>query len=317
MTRLRRTPSSHHRLSSAATVLTCLLAVVVGLPLAAASAYAAGVTLTVATPQPPPCEENPDLPPCDRDPPPPGPEPEPDPPTCEEDPRQPRCDQDPGDDFRAPRLIDESPRDGARNVSVFTDVVATFSEDVRGVDEGTFTLFRSSTGTEVPAVVLGDSDRFTLRPDDRLRDGARYTVGLEGGRFGIRDLAGNALLDTDWSFTTGGGVDRRDDLRSPRVVNEFPRDGATGVSRFTDVRARFSEAVRGVTTRTFRLFESGRGNAVRAQVFRSGNRWVLEPDGRLARFTRYVVVLRGGVGGIRDLAGNRLPTTTWGFRTSG
>jgi hypothetical protein len=205
-------------------------------------------------------------------------------------------------------------------VSVFTDVIATFSENVRGVDEETFVLFRSSTGTEVPATVFrrNDSDQWRLSPDQRLRGGTRYTVELDGGDFAIRDFAGNGLFDTDWSFTTGGGVARRDDFRSPRVVNEFPRDGATGVSRFTDVRVRFSETVRGVTSRTFRLVPANRHDVVRAQVFRSSaNRWVLEPDARLARFTRYLVELRGGASGIRDLAGNRLPTTTWTFRTSG
>ncbi|MDQ4084577.1 MAG: Ig-like domain-containing protein [Actinomycetota bacterium] len=353
MTRSRRSPSIHRPCSHAGAVLVCLLAAVVGLPLTAATAFGGGPTVTVVTPEPPgppdepgppcpdpPCDQDPEPgpepepepepeppgcddgrpPPC-NDPPPdpdPEPEPEPEPPTCEEDPDQPRCD-DPGNDFRRPRLIEEFPRDGARNVSAFTDVVATFSEDVRGVDEETFTLLRSSTGTEVPAVVFAanDSDRWTLRPDDRLRDGARYTVELEGGRFGISDLAGNTLFDTDWSFTTGGRVDRGDDLRRPRVVNEFPRDGATGVSRFTDVRAHFSEAVRGVTTRTFRLRNARTGDLVAAEVFRTGsaNRWVLEPDFRLARATGYVVVLRGGFDGIRDLAGNRLFPTTWSFRT--
>ena len=180
-------------------------------------------------------------------------------------------------------------------------------------------LFRSSTGTEVPAIVFrrNDSDQWTLRPDNRLRQGARYTVELWGGRFGIRDLSGNTLFDTDWSFTTGGGIARDDDFRRPRVVDEFPRDGATGVSRFTDVRAHFSEAVRGVTTRTFRLLNARTRDFVAAEVFRTGgsNRWVLEPDTRLARATRYVVVLRGGGVSIRDLAGNRLFTTTWSFRT--
>jgi hypothetical protein len=102
------------------------------------------------------------------------------------------------------------------------------------------------------------------------------------------------------------------------VIDEFPRDGATGVSRFTDVRVHFNESVRGVTRRSFQLFNTNTRRFVFADVFRSGSsrRWVLEPDGRLARGTRYIAVLRGGSSGIRDLAGNRLDTTTWGFRTS-
>ena len=203
---------------------------------------------------------------------------------------------------------------------MFTDVTVTFSEDVRGVDEDTFVLFRTSTGTDVRATVFrrNDSDEWTLRPDDRLLADTRYTAELEGGDFAIEDFAGNALFDFDWSFTTAGNG-RTSDFRRPRVVDEFPRDGATGVSRFADVRVHFSESVRGVSRRTFELFNTHTRDFVFADVFRQGSsrRWVLEPDGRLARSTRYTVVVRGGSGGVRDFAGNHLLTTTWSFRTSG
>lgn len=211
-------------------------------------------------------------------------------------------------------MDEEFPRDGARDVSVSTDVTAEFSEDVRGVDEDTFVLVSSATGDEVPARVFdrGDADTWTLRPDVRLRDDTLYFVELEGGRFGIRDRAGNALRDSDWSFTTARD---RSDFTRPRLVGELPRDGARHVSRFADVRARFSEPVRGVGDRTFRLINTRTHDVVSAEVFRtsSSTRWVLEPDGRLARATRYLVVLTSG---ISDLAGNRLVSTTWTFRTN-
>ncbi len=103
------------------------------------------------------------------------------------------------------------------------------------------------------------------------------------------------------------------------MVDEFPRAGSTGVSRFTDVAVRFSEGVRGVNRGTFELFNTRTRNFVFANVFRQGSSrsWLLEPGRRLARFTRYTVVVRGGSGGIRDFAGNRLFTTTWSFRTRG
>jgi len=204
-------------------------------------------------------------------------------------------------------------------VSVFTDVTATFSEDVRGVDEDTFVLFRSSTGTEVRATVFrrNDSDQWTLRPDERLQGNTRYTAELEGGDFAIEDLAGNPLFDTDWSFTTRGNG-RTTDFRRPRVIDELPRAGATGVSRFADVRVHFSEAVRGVSRQTLQLFDTRTRHLVFGDVFRQGSsrHWVFEPARRLAGATRYTVVVRGGSGGIRDLAGNHVFTTTWSFRTS-
>jgi hypothetical protein len=101
------------------------------------------------------------------------------------------------------------------------------------------------------------------------------------------------------------------------VVDELPRDGAFGVSRFTDVEVAFSESVRGVDSHSFRLFDTRTRHAVRAHVFRarSSRHWVLDPARTLRHRTRYVAVLEGGFGGIRDFSGNRLPTTTWEFRT--
>ncbi|HEX2175771.1 MAG TPA: Ig-like domain-containing protein, partial [Nocardioidaceae bacterium] len=107
------------------------------------------------------------------------------------------------------------------------------------------------------------------------------------------------------------------DSRRPFVVDESPRDGAFRVSTFTDVLVTFSESVRGVDHRSFRLFNARTGRSVFADVFRSGSsrRWVLVPDRRLSRGSRYVAVVKGGFSGIRDFAGNRLSTTTWTFRT--
>lgn len=222
-------------------------------------------------------------------------------------------------DTTAPAVTDRSPASGATGVPVAGVVHVTFSEEVVGVDQATFLLERASTGAEVPAAVLQRAtNRWTLIPAENLRQEIRYTVVLLGGPGQVRDLAGNALADTEWSFTTAGGEEEPgDDVRRPRVVNESPRDGATGVSRFTDVRAHFSEAVRGVNTRTFRI-TTRRGAVVGADVFRTrrSNRWVLDPERRLARGTRYFAVLRGAGTGIEDAAGNSLATTRWSFRTS-
>ncbi len=106
------------------------------------------------------------------------------------------------------------------------------------------------------------------------------------------------------------------DFRRPFVVDEFPRDGARGVRRFTDAAVLFSERVKGVDEDTFELFSARSRRPVPADVFRDGSRdFVLDPRRRLARHTPYVVVLRGGFSGIRDFAGNRLVSVSWSFRT--
>jgi hypothetical protein len=102
------------------------------------------------------------------------------------------------------------------------------------------------------------------------------------------------------------------------VVDVDPEDDSFGVSRFTDVEVLFSESVKGVDDDTFRLFNAKTGRSVSADVFRAGSsrHWVLDPDFRLSRKTRYVATLDGGRFDIRDFSGNRLSDTSWSFVTS-
>ena len=218
-------------------------------------------------------------------------------------------------DTTAPTVINRTPGVNAPGVSSLATVTVTFSEAVQGVNGSTFTLERTTTGVEVPAAVFqrATANTWSLNPDNPLVDNAQYTVRLFGGAAEIRDLADNPLADTSWSFRTGGGVD----TVGPQVLSRFPRPGEVGVNRFTDVRVRFSEAVRGVDTDTFILTNTRTGNDVRAAVTQLGGsrQWVFEPNRALRAGTRYVARLFGGAAGIQDLSGNALQTTTWRFRT--
>jgi len=215
----------------------------------------------------------------------------------------------------APTVTNRSPAAGAFGVNSLVTVSVTFSEEVQGVNESTFALERTSTGVPVAGVVFrrGLTNTWSLNPDSPLRDATSYTVRLIGGAAAIRDLANVPLADTSWSFRTGGGVD----TVGPQVVSRFPRPGSAGVNRLTDVRVRFSEAVRRVNDATFTLTDTRTRNEVLATVSRLGSsrQWVLEPNRALRRGTRYVARLFGGGAGIQDLSGNALRSTTWSFRT--
>lgn len=95
-----------------------------------------------------------------------------------------------------PRLISRNPADGASEVTVAASVGAVFNNlmDPLTVTENSFTV------TGVPGSVSYDpltaSASFT--PALPLSPGTRYSVNLAG----VRDLAGNPLPDTGWSFTT-------------------------------------------------------------------------------------------------------------------
>lgn len=106
----------------------------------------------------------------------------------------------------APAARIESPLPNATRVSFDGAAVSvSFSEPVANVTASTFQL-RDGTAL-VPATVTYDSTarRAVLRPSVALRGERTYRATLGTG---IRDVVGNALAATSWSFTTGKAAPR-------------------------------------------------------------------------------------------------------------
>lgn len=105
----------------------------------------------------------------------------------------------------APRVVAVSPSSGALGVRRTAVVAVGFTEAVDGVSATSFTLSTASTGSVTATVVRnGITNQWILDPNELLAETTRYTVTLTGGPAAIRDLAGNPLATTTWSFTTGG-----------------------------------------------------------------------------------------------------------------
>ncbi len=119
-------------------------------------------------------------------------------------------------------------------------------------------------------------------------------------------------------------VKKEVDDTPPTVTGAEPADGATGVPATVRPVVRFSEAVdpATVTTRTVRLLdESGRAVAQDTGSPRvDGSTVTIVPASPLAAGKTYRVHVRGGSGGVADLAGNPLEQD-WrqgtGFRVAG
>lgn len=113
------------------------------------------------------------------------------------------------------------------------------------------------------------------------------------------------------TLTGSGG-----DVTRPRVTTRTPAPRANAVSPRSNVVARFSEAVQGVTGRTFVLTNLSNGRRVRAAVRNpSATRSVLNPRANLPRGTRFRASVIGGRSAVQDLNGQTLRTTRWVFRT--
>ncbi|MEO6571906.1 MAG: DNRLRE domain-containing protein, partial [Ilumatobacteraceae bacterium] len=107
----------------------------------------------------------------------------------------------PPPDTTAPTVVANTPADAEVGVAPSTDVTATFSERVIGVDAQSFKL--SDGVGNVPTVVTYDDSAHTARlhPVVALAPDRSYTVSLTSA---ITDRAGapNALTAVSWAFTT-------------------------------------------------------------------------------------------------------------------
>jgi methionine-rich copper-binding protein CopC len=211
----------------------------------------------------------------------------------------------PRTEFVAPTVTARTPASGARSVSQTANVTATFSEAVTGVSGTTFQL-RLGT-TLIPAVVSYNplTRVATLNPNATLLADRVYTATLSG----IRDLAGNTMATSTWTFTTGP---------APAITATTPGAGATAVRRNSNVTTTFSEAITGFTAAgTVRIQRVSTGAQVASAISFNATTRVLtiNPGSSLLANTQYRVTITGGTAGFRDLAGNPLTTRTWTFTT--
>jgi subtilisin family serine protease len=102
-----------------------------------------------------------------------------------------------------PTVSSVTPPDRGTGVARDTNVTATFSEDIdsRTLTNATVTLVRAGSTTPVEATVSCDNPcrTLTLDPTKRLADRKTYTATIKGAK----DMTGNSLPTTVWSFKTG------------------------------------------------------------------------------------------------------------------
>ena len=159
---------------------------------------------------------------------------------------------------------------------------------------------------------------FTNGPLTALADGTDggnglYRYGASGFPTGSWN-ASNYWVDVVFSAQAPGP-----DTTPPSVVSTAPSSGASGVVAGTNVTARFSEPLAASTVNgsTFQL-RNGAGQLVSAVVTWDGatSSAVLDPSSGLAYSAAYAATVKGGTGGVTDVAGNPLASdVTWSFTT--
>ena len=219
-------------------------------------------------------------------------------------------------DTTAPVASATIPADAATAVATNASITATFSEPMAPatITTATFQLKATSGGAAVAGAVAYTGLTATFKPTAALAASKQYTATITTG---AKDLAGNAIASAKtWSFTTGAAAD----TTAPTVSTTSPLPAATGVLVNASILATFSEAMApaSITSSTFSVSGPG-GAAVPGSVtYDAPNKTAtFKPTTSFASTTNYLAKLKGGAGGVADLAGNPLAADqSWGF-TSG
>ncbi len=221
-----------------------------------------------------------------------------------------------GADTTAPTVTGTINGLGALNVAVNTKVGATFSEamDPSTITNANFTFSQTLTGTAVAGTVSYVGVNAVFTPSSNLAPATNYTALIKGGAGGVKDLAGNVLAggntpagDYAWSWVTAAGAD----TTAPTVTGTVNANGATNVTINTKIGATFSEGMDPltITNANFALQETVTSKVVAGVVSYSGVSAVFVPLSNLTPNTNYTVTIKGGVGGVTDLAGNPMAST--------
>ncbi len=212
----------------------------------------------------------------------------------------------------APTVRSSIPANLATGVAVDSALAVTFSEamDPASISAATFTV-TGAAAAPVVGTVTYTGVTATFRPTSVLANGTLFTAAITTG---AKDLAGTALAARyTWSFTTAVALD----TAAPTVAATVPLPGATGVPDAVAIKATFSEAMAPLTITSSTFTVTSAGVPVAGSVlFNAATRVAtFQPAAPLPDAT-YQATVKGGAGGVTDLAGNPLASDrTWTFTT--
>lgn len=221
-----------------------------------------------------------------------------------------------------PSISTLSPPDDETNVSISTDLIITFDENVQTGSGNVFLkrvsddlLIQSYSSTDDEVTISGSE--VTINPVD-LTHSTEVYVEIEAGAF--QDLSGNdfeGLNKPDWSFTS-----EDPDTTPPTISSLAPGDDATNVGISDNLIMTFSEDVQGTGTGLIRI-KNGSGTTKEnfilpnPNVTFSGNTVTINPTSDLNYNSDYYMEIPND--GIEDLSGNDFAgisdNTTWNFTT--
>ena len=163
----------------------------------------------------------------------------------------------------------------------------------------------------------------TIQPNSQVRNADTSGVlklTLHPGSYDWRFVSEGGKTFTDSGSDQCHGVPGNADTTAP-TVSVVPNEGATGVATTANVEATFSEAMDASTISgsTLTLTKQGSTQVLAAQVSYDAvtKKATLNPSTDFDPGTTYTATIKGGSGGVKDLAGNPLGADKiWSFSTA-
>lgn len=210
-------------------------------------------------------------------------------------------------DAQAPSATSVWPSSGSTDVSPYVQPIVTFDEamDPNTVEPSSL-LFQDEFGGYVAYTVVASADQRTLRvcPTQPLASNRGYVLAFLVSGAAVTDVSGNALTaTTPLSFRTGA------DAVPLQVQSSVPATQSTRVSVNAEPTIVFAEDLDPVWATDGNVVLECLGETVPAVLSRpAANTVVLTPVLPLDPSSTYTVWLRGGHSGLRDRAGNVMPS---------
>lgn len=207
----------------------------------------------------------------------------------------------------SPVITSRDPASGATGVSVNKDISFQFNNGMDSTTINSSTVTLSLNGSQVPfSFIYNSGSQVTIRPANSLLNNSTYTVNLSGA---IKDIYGNYLAPTSWSFSTSytSGY-------YPGSGSAYPAPGSSGVPLDTEISYQFGARMNSSTINSSNVYlsYSGGGRVSCSIDYDSSNyRVTLRPYSNLSAYTTYTVNLSG----VQDYYGSYIAPVTWNFTT--
>lgn len=204
------------------------------------------------------------------------------------------------------------------NVSTNISIIVTFSENITGVNELSFTLQNAENSSYIAGTVTYNDalKTATFTPSTALLFETTYKVILTSD---IKDLNNNTLNITEWQFITGS----QPDTTAPYIISSYPdfNSQQQNIPVSASMRIDFNEPVSGIGPATILLKEGdANGTLISAMINYDAiaKRANITPNNNLKYDQLYTIIVKGGDStDIKDVAGNKLASDViWSFRTT-